>query len=65
MPLLPLVFLSVLLWGTTPLFAKLALRGATPLLVLLVPTVFIAACMAGVAVATGQSGRAEGKSRWS
>ena len=63
MPLLLLVFLSVLPWGTTPLFAKLALRGATPLLVLLVPTVFIAACIAGVAMTTGQSGRTEGKSR--
>lgn len=56
MPLLLLVFFSVLLWGTTPMFEKLALRGASPLVVLLVRTAFIATCMAGVAAATGQLG---------
>jgi transporter family protein len=58
MPLQLLVFLSVLLWGTTPLFEKLALRGASPLIVLLVRTAFIATCVAGVAAATGQLGQA-------
>lgn len=57
MPLLLLLFLSVLLWGTTPLFEKLALRGASPLAVLLVRTAFIATSVAGVAAATGQLGQ--------
>ncbi len=57
MPLLLLLFLSVLLWGTTPMFEKLALRGASPLIVVLVRTAFIATCMAAIAAATGQLGQ--------
>ncbi len=52
-----LLFIAVLLWGTTPLFEKLALRGASPVIVLLVRTAFIAVSMAGVAAATGQIGQ--------
>ncbi len=60
--------IGVLLWGTTPLFEKLARRGASPVIVLLVRTAFIAASIAAVAAATGQIGqvaRREGWSRWS
>ncbi len=57
MPLYVLLFFTVLLWGTTPLFEKLALRGGSPVVVLFFRTAFIAACMAAVAAATGQIGQ--------
>jgi len=52
-----LLLLTVVLWGTTPLFEKLALRAAAPLNVLWIRTAFITACVAGAAVATGQIGQ--------
>ncbi len=63
-----LLIIAVLLWGNTLLFEKLARRGASPVIALLVRTAFIAASMAAVAAATGQIGqvaRREDWSRWS
>ena len=57
MPLKVLLFFTVLLWGSTPLFEKLALRGAAPLNVLWIRTAFITVCVAAVAAATGQIGQ--------
>ncbi len=57
MPLYVLLFFTVLLWGTTPLFEKLALGRGSPVVVLFFRTAFIAACMAAVAAATGQIGQ--------
>ena len=57
MSLRVLLFLTVILWGTTPLFEKLALGKGAPVVVLLLRTAFIAACMAGVVAATGQAGQ--------
>jgi len=58
MPLYILVFCTVLLWGSTPLLEKLALRGAAPLNVLWIRTAFITVCVVAAATATGQMGQA-------
>ena len=54
---------TVLLWGSTPLFEKLALRGGSPSVVLFLRTAFIAACMGAVVAATGQ-GRQLARLEW-
>jgi transporter family protein len=57
MPLILLLFFTVLLWGTTPMFEKLALRGAAPLNLLWIRTAFITVCVVVMATATGQIGQ--------
>jgi len=54
MSLRALLFLTVLFWGTTPVFEKLALRGGSPLVILFYRVIFIAVCVGGALVATGQ-----------
>ncbi len=57
MPLSVLLVFTVLLWGSTPLLEKLALRGAAPLNVLWIRTAFITVCGLAAATATGQIGQ--------
>ena len=49
-----LVVITILLWGSTPLFEKLALSGSPPFVFLFLRTVFIALCMGGIVLATGE-----------
>ncbi len=58
------LLIAALLWGTTPLFEKLVLRGASPVIVLLVRTALIAVSMAGAAAATGQIGQVARREGW-
>ena len=57
MSLRVLLLLVVVLWGTTPLFEKLALRGGPPLVILSIRTAFIAVCTGVAAALTGQLGQ--------
>jgi transporter family protein len=54
MSLRVLLGLTVLLWGASPLFDKLAIRGGPPFVIVAIRTAFIALCAGVVALLTGQ-----------